>query len=45
MYVNIPYVGLADTIREIKIGQQDAGGTQQATSYNEHHHEWLRGFD
>ena len=45
MYVNLPYVGLTDCIRKIKIGHQDAGGTQHAASHNEHHHEWLRSFD
>ena len=45
MSVNVPYVNMADSVREIEIGHQNTGGTQHATTHNEHHHEGLRCFD
>ena len=41
----LPYVGLADSVREVEIRHQDAGGSQHAATNNEHHHEWLGSFD
>ena len=45
MYSNVPYVGVADSAGEVKIGHQDAGGTQHAASHNEHHHQRLGSLD
>ena len=41
----IPYVSLTDSVGEVEIRHQDAGGSQHAASHNEHHHEWLRRLD
>ena len=39
--VTIPYVDMADSVSEVEIRHQDAGGSQHTACHNEHHHEGL----